>query len=233
MKHPCRVTLAILACCAMPAAHAADPLSSSYWEAAYLNSTVETTSGGTTTEDEVEGFRAAASIGLSRTINAVVDFDQRRYMNSREAFGAVGLGVHTTNPVYQFFGNVTWERLEFDSNTDPSTDYDDEGYGVEVGARYAMSSVELHAAYKYIDLGQVLGADVTAARYGAGVALSLSPWWALAADYRVRQQEYEASGTSAEDEYAEWSVGFRRYFPTDADPRKRKDGVLFPDDGQP
>lgn len=232
MKHRYSVTLTVLACCAMPAAHAADPLSSSYWEAAYLNSTRETTSGGTTAEDDVEGFRAAISVGLARNVNAVVDFDQRRYINSRDAFGALGLGVHTTNPVYQFFGNVTWERLEFDSNTNPSTDFDDEGYGVEVGARYALRHVELHAAYKYIDLGEVRGADTTAARYGAGVALSLSPWWALAADYRIRQQEYEASGTSAEDEYAEWSVGFRRYFPTDSDPRKRKDGLLFPDDGQ-
>lgn len=219
------ILFAVLGCCAVSAAQAADPLSSSYWEAAYLNATYENSLSPA--DDEVEGFRVAASIGLGRYVNAVVDYDQRRYENSRDAFGALGLGLHTANPVYQFFGNATWERAEEDFNTDPSSDQDEEGYGVEVGARYALKHLALQAAYKYLDFGEIGTTDVTGARYGAGAALSLSPWWALTADYRVRELDYETASASESEEFTEWSVGFRRYFPTASDPRKRKDGVLF------
>lgn len=219
------ILFAVLGGCAVSAAQAADPLSSSYWEAAYLNATYENSLSPA--DDEVEGFRAAASVGLGRYVNAVVDYDQRRYQDDRDAFGAVGLGLHTADPAYQFFGHATWERWEQDSNTNPSSDRDEEGYGVEVGARYAFTHVALQAAYKYLDFGEVEGDDVTGARYGAGAALSLSPWWALTADYRIRELDYETGTSSESEEYTEWSVGFRRYFPTAADPRKRKDGVLF------
>lgn len=228
------VTIVLLACCTAGAAQAADPLSSSYWEAAYLNSEIEsvdnTTTPGTAgvTQDEVEGFRLAARIGLMPYLNFVGDYDQRRHGGLRDAFGSVGLGVHTTDPVYQFFGNATWERQELDSNADSSADRDEEGYGVEVGARYALQNMALHASYKHLDFGEVGSDEVTGAQYGGGLALQLSPWWALTADYRVRDFDIEDTGGAGTDtqEYSEWSVGFRRYFPTDSDPRKRKDGVL-------
>lgn len=224
MYRSCRgaALLAILAGASAPAP-AADALSGSYWEAAYLNSRVE--SGGARATPE--GFRAGASLGLASFLNFAVDYDQRREDGTRLGFGSAGFVAHTRDPVYQFHGAVTYERLVPDQ-----LDHE-EGYGVEVGARYALPNVELHAAYRYLDYGEVQpGVDLTGARYGTGVALQLSNWWSLAADYRVREHELDGAGTSSTTEYREWSVGLRRHFATATDRRARHGGLLGASGGE-
>lgn len=213
----------VLACAP---AQAAEMLSSSYWEAAYLNSTFEEDVGSTTLEDETEGFRLGASIGLLPYLNFIGDYDQRRYADSRESFYSAGLAGHTLNPKYQFFGAVTYERTDFDDNQ-TTEDETQDGYGVQLGARAVLTNLEVHAAYKYLDLGKV-GPDgeLTGARYGAGLALDLSPWWSLVGDYSIRQHTVDFPGGSAEGEFQEWTVGFRRYLVTQTDRRKRTGGVL-------
>lgn len=219
------IALAVLAAC--PAlAQAAEPLSNSFLEASYLNSTLETTSGSATTEDEVEGFRTVLSIGLSRYVNFVGDFDQRRYLDSRDSFGSAGLAVHTLDPTWQAFGAVTWEYAEFDDNLSSAGDHDEAGYGVAAGARAVMDNIEFHASYKYIDLGNAFpDVALTGTRFGGGLVLDLTRWWSLSADYVVRTHEYDTAA-SAEQEWQEYTVGFRRYFVTQTDRRARQGGLL-------
>lgn len=226
-----RHLIAIVALAAPAFAAQANPLSSSYWEAAYLNSTLDS---GTPPEDEVEGFRAQVSIGLVPYINFIGDYDQRRYASDRDAFYSAGLAGHTLDPVWQVFGAVTYELHEYDDNLGFANDMDEEGYGVTVGARATLDALELHAAYKYFDLGKATPTtDLTGARYGGGLALDLTTWWSLTADYTVRVNEYESTTASTESEWQEWSVGLRRYLATPADPRQRSGGILsglFADD---
>jgi hypothetical protein len=213
----------------MPAAFAApafatDVLSSSYWDAAYLSSEVE----NDTDSEDVEGFRLAASIGLAKFLNFSGDYDQRRFPDGRLGTGSAGVAWHTQDPVYRFHVGASYERVEVDSDDNPASDDVEEGYGVEAGVRYALPNVELHAAYRYMDFGELNGApiDFTGQRFGGGVAVQLSPWWSLVADYRVREHKFEASGASSTTDFNEWTVGFRRYFATDTDRRNRHDGLL-------
>lgn len=225
-----RMPVALLAATLLGAAQpalAADALSSSYWDAAYLNAKVDTGSGDELTP---EGFRLGASVGLAKFLNFTGDYDQRRYPGQREGFGSAGFAGHTSNPVYRFHGAVTYERIEFDDNVTPANDYIEEGFGVELGARYAFPDIEVHAAYRYLDFGSVNGTggavDFTGARYGVGADVQLTAWWSLVADYRVREHKNEASGSSSTTDYNEWTVGFRRYFASDTD-RLMRHGGLF------
>jgi hypothetical protein len=224
MIHRKSLCLAVLACFPALPAQADNVLSSSYFDAAYLNSTVDTG----TTEDEVEGFRVAARVGLMPFLNFVGDYDQRRYQNSRDSFYSAGLGGHTQDPNWQAFVAVTYERWDFDTNEEPLfEDATDEGYGVQLGGRALFTGVEVHAAYKYLDWGND-GDDVTltGARYGGGLAVDLSAWWSLTGDYNVRQLKVEGPTGSVEGDHNEWSVGLRRYFVTQTDRRNRTGGVL-------
>ena len=224
-----RTPAAVLVIAALGATRPAladDALSSSYWDAAYLNSTVEAGIGST----DIEGFRLGASLGLAKFLNFTGDYDQRRYRNGREGFASAGFAYHTQNPVYQFHGGVTYERIEGDNNTDSTADFVEDGYGVELGARYAFPNVVVHAAYRHLDFGSVDGTngavDFGGARYGAGADVQLSPWWSLAAEYRVREHELKASGSTGTVDYNEWTLGVRRYFATDTDRLNRHGGLL-------
>lgn len=225
----CRKTMGVAALAMAPAfaAQAADPLSSSYWEAAYLNSTVDT---GAPQTDEVEGVRAKVSVGLLPFLNFVGDFDQRRYQNSRDSFYSVGLAGHTLDPNWQVFGAATYEKAEFDDTRLSPPDHEEEGYGVELGGRAVIDHMEFHASYKYLALSKVTPTEeLTGARYGGGVVIDLTSWWSLVGDYTVRTHETEDSATPAnntEKEWQEWSVGFRRYFVTKTDRRHREGGLL-------
>lgn len=212
---------AMLACPAF-AAHA-DALSNSYWEAAYLNSSVDFGAA----EDEVEGFRGQVSIGLLPYVNFVGDYDQRRFVNDRDSFYSAGLGGHTLDRDWQVFGAVTYERYDHDDTLTSAGDFDDEGYGVQVGARATLEYLEFHAAYKYFDFGNVASTTtLTGSRYGAGFALDLTAWWSLVADGAIRTNQFEGTTSSTDIEYTEWSVGFRRYLATQSDPRQRSGGIL-------
>ena len=233
------VVLAVLACCP---AQAAEVLSSSYWEAAYLSSSSEESADGSaTTEDDTEGFRLGASIGLLPYLNFIGDYDQRRFANERDSFYSAGLAAHTTNPKYQFFAAATYERFDADDNLSVANDETQDGYGAQAGVRATLTNLELHASYKYLDLGNVdETTELMGSRYGAGFALDLSPWWSLVGDYTIRTHEFEdsapgASPATIEHEYTEWTVGFRRYLATQTDRRKRTGGVLsglFSDSGE-
>lgn len=206
--------LAVLAGAASPAL-ATDALSGSYWDAAYLNSRVEQGS----LRDTPEGYRVGVSLGLASFLDFAADYDQRRSDGARLGFGSAGVAFHTRHPVYRFHAGASYERLVPDAGTEP-----EQGYGVELGARYALPHVELQAAYRHLDYGDTpAGAKLTGARYGAGVAVQLSSWWSLVADYRVRELDVDG-GTSTE--FNEWSVGLRRYFATATDRRARKGGLL-------
>jgi hypothetical protein len=139
-----------------------DALSSTYWEAAYLSAEVEADSSSAKVEPE--GFRLGASLGLMKFLSFAVDYDQLRERSDRIGFGSAGLAYHTQNPQYQFFGGVSYERLEIDHNAAPQTDSEEDGYGVEIGGRYMLPNVELHAAYRYIDHGKIDGSGRAAAR---------------------------------------------------------------------
>lgn len=209
--------IAVLAGLAPPAS-GADALSSSYWEAAYLNGRLEIDGLGAVTP---EGFRTAASVGLASFLNFAGEYDQRRENGARLGFGSAGFAFHTRHPAYRFHGALSYERIVPDDG-----DYD-EGYGVEVGARYALPGGELHASYRYLDFGETdTGADLTGARYGLGFGVQLSNWWSLVADYRIREHERKGAGSSSETQFDEWTVGWRRYFATAPDRRVRKGGVF-------
>jgi hypothetical protein len=222
---PAAATAAAVLGVAQPAL-AADALSNSFWDASYLNSKVEVGSASA----DIEGYRLGASLGLARFLNFTGDYDQRRYNNGREGFGSAGVAFHTRHPVWQVHGAATYERVDGKDNSNAGNDYVEEGYGVEIGGRYTFTDVEVHAAYRYLDLGTASGTggavDLTGARYNAGVDVQLGNWWSVVADYRVREHKLEGNGASATVDYNEWTLGIRRYFATDTDRKNRHGGLL-------
>lgn len=198
---------------------AADVLSASYWDAAYAATEVD---DGTLSED-VEGFRLGASVGLFSVASFIADYEQHRYDNDlREGFGSAGFAFHNDDPVWRVHGALTYERLVIGSGPD------EEGYGIEVGGRYALDDVSLHAAWRYLDFGTLRGTDIdfTGSRFNVGADVQLCPWWSLVADYRAREHKFEASGASAALDYTGFTVGFRRYFATETDRKQRRGGLL-------
>jgi len=218
---PLTLLATLLAGAATPAL-AKDALSSTYWDAAYLSSEIE---GDDSSEKvEAEGFRLGLNLGLMPFLNFTADYDQLRDHQDRTGYGSAGLAYHTQHPEYQFFGGVTYERAEFDHNDAPQTDAEEDGFGVEIGGRYMLPNVELHASYRYLDYGKVdrTELDFKGSRYGVGADVQLCPWWSLVADYRVRQLKVDDSTA----DYTGFTVGFRRYFVSGTDRGARSGGLL-------
>lgn len=210
---------ALAALLALPAA-AADPLSNSYWEAAYLSNKNDDSSGTD------EGFHLTFNVGFSDHVGFVSQYNQLRTAFGREGMGSAGFILHTRNPLWQPYLSATYELLQLDDDSAPEADLNDEGWGAEGGIRYALSNLELRAFYKHIDYGEIGPFDVTSARYGVLAALQLSPKWALTGQWRTVTLTAEAGGAEAESESTDYTIGFRRYFATDSDRRLRKGGLL-------
>ena len=200
---------------------AADALSSSFWEAQYLNAKVDTGVGDDLTP---EGYRVGLGIGLAKFLRFSGDYDQRKYFGAREGFGSAMIAYHTQDPRYQFHFGASYERIQ-------TVTFLEEGYGVEVGGRAVWEVLEGHAEYRYLDFGSLHGTsgkgDFTGGRYGLGLGLQLCPWWTLTADYQVREHKVDdGAGNSGTIDYNQFFVGLRRYFVTEHDRRARKGGVL-------
>jgi hypothetical protein len=215
--------LGILLAAAATPALAKDVLSYSYWDAAYLSQEIEGDGGGDALE--TEGFRLGFDLGLMKFLSFSVDYDQSRDGGDRIGFGSAGLAYHTQNPEYQFFGGASYERIVTKGGGVGEVE---EGYGVEIGGRYMLPDVELHAAVRYLDYGSAFGteADLTGLRYVLGADVQLCPWWSLIADYRGRRLEVDGAGVSAQTDYTGFTVGFRRYFVSATDRRNRSGGLL-------
>ena len=233
------VVLAALA--ALPlSALAADRVSYSYLDAQYLNTTFDVDAAGTKSpKDKREGLRIGLDISLTPYLFVTTDWDQRLLGASaatggtalRWSYGDVGVGVHTMERAYQVYGIASYEHhIIHPRDNDPATKDDrGDGYGVEVGGRVPWKAYELHASYKYFNLGKTEVADdvkTSGMRYGAGVAVQLTPWFALTGDWRHVDHDWKANSGSLKWNFDEWLVGFRRYFATDGDKYNRHESVF-------
>ncbi len=213
------------------AAQAADPLSYSFIEGQYLNSSLKTESGSVKTDDEFEGYRAAVNVSVYKFIYFTGEADKRRAKTYRFGTQSVGLGAHTDDRMsrhLQLFGAATYERTLYNDVTHSpgAADNADEGYGVTAGIRLPFHDFEFNSAYRYMNYGTTAGVDVTGGKYGAGVLVQLSPFFGLTADYTRLQFDYKASAGSAKSTFDEWTVGFRSYFATDIDRYRRRGGFF-------
>lgn len=221
----------ILAAALLGAAQTAmanDALSNTYWDVSYVNEKVD---AGGNTDYTPEGFRLGASLGMWKFLNFTMDYDQRNVGGLREGFGSAGFAYHTTQARdWQLYGQATYERFVVDNHGNPSGDFTEEGYGVEVGGRYALDDFVFNAGYRYIDYGSVDGTnsafDLNGGRYGLGVEAQLCPWWSLVAGYGVRELKVKGGGSSGSIDYNAFTVGFRHYFASDTDRLMRKGGLL-------
>lgn len=229
--------LAVIALAPLSGAQAADRLSYSYLDAQYLNTRFDLSSGGSTSDkDTREGIRLGLDIGLAPYLFVKTDYDQRMLPGLRWSYGDVGLGVHTLARRYQVFGIATYEHRLLHVRGDSTQDDRSDGYGLEVGGRVPWDIFELHAAYKYMDFGKTeLGSiyKTKATRYGGGVAVQLTPWFALTGDWRHIDHDNNSDDTATAADvkwnFDEWLVGFRSYFATDADKYQRHEGIFGSD----
>lgn len=245
------VALAVFAAAPM-GAHAADRLSYSYLDAQYLNTTLDVSLGGqTSAKDKREGMRAGISISLAPYLFFTTDYDQRLLgpvkvgastvgapSGIRWSYNSVGFGAHTTDRAYQLFGIATYEHNQLHYPRHSDQDDRGDGYGVEAGGRIPWNIFELHASYKYLNFGKTEFADgykTTGARYGGGVLVQLTPWFALTGDWHHLDHTFKSGDAAASPDekwkFDEWLVGFRSYFATDADKWKRHEGIFGTGEG--
>jgi hypothetical protein len=129
------------------------------------------------------------------------------------------------------FGNATYERSMYNDVTHFVPDDKDEGYGVEAGVRAPWQSFEAHASYRYLNYGETQKTKVTGGKYGGGLVVQLSPYFALTGDYRFLDIDYKPqTGIASKEHFAEYLVGFRAYFATDIDRWRRRGGIFAGED---
>jgi hypothetical protein len=229
------------------AAPGLDQLSYSYFQAHYLNSSAEAEPDNgcpaASCEEEGEGLGFGLSVSLMDYFYFSGSYDQRAYGReilattptapgagdpTRWVYGSAGFGVHTIPTAWpnleslQFYGVASYERAELHDRDDSTKDETDWGWGLEGGARMPFPNVELQAYYKHFNLGDTeQNLKVFGDRYGAGVLLQLTPYLGLTGDYHLIGHRWGSDFT-----LTEWTVGFRAYFATDVERRRRHGGLL-------
>lgn len=212
--------------------YAGDPLSYSFIEAQYLNS-VFTPDTKVKVDDEFEGYRWNMNVSLWKFLYFAGDMDKRRASDYRFGTQSIGLGAHTTPSMINFlqlYGVASYERTLFNDVTGGVPDNKDEGFGVQVGARYPIGSFEFNTSYRYMNYGKTDDIKVTGGRYGVGSVMQLTPYFALTADARRTEFTLDDSvtGASGKQRFDEWTVGFRAYFATAIDRWRRRGGIFGP-----
>lgn len=220
------------------AANAADPLSYSYIEGQYLNSTLkgdpQSSLNPSAKKDLNEGYRAALDISLYKFIYFSGEADNRRDTKYSFATQSVGLGAHT-EPTFtknlQLFAVASYERKLYDDVVGGLVRDDaDEGFGAQGGVRIPYGNFEFTGAYRYLNYGKTNDLKVTGDKFGGGILVQLWPNFGLTADYRRFDLKYKGTGPAAgvhqEDQFSEWMVGFRSYFATDIDRSRRRGGFF-------
>jgi len=233
------VPAALLALCPL-AAQAGDPLSYSYIEGQYLNTRLTTdTNGKAGKPDSFEGYRYGLNLSVYKFVYLLAETDNRRAQKYRQGFQSIGFGAHT-QPTFarhlQLFGDATYERRIFNdvTNVPGRRDDKDEGYGAEAGVRAPWGSFEAHASYRYMNYGETDKFKVTGARYGGGVVVQLSPYFALTGDYRFIDIDHKGqTGADGKEHFKEYLAGFRAYFATDIDRWRRRGGIFSGGDEAP
>jgi hypothetical protein len=211
------------------AAQAGDPLSYSFIEGQYLNSSrTSTVNGVEYPKDTTEGYRFGMNISMQKYIYFTGDADKRRGSTYRFGTQSAGLGGHTDSslsPHLQVFGAATFERWLFNDVTGTIPDKDRKGYGAELGIRAPYENYEFSASYKYMNYGEENQIKYTGDKFGAMVAVQISPYFNLTGTYHRFDENAKATG-SQKDQYNEWLVGFRTYFATGIDRWRRRGGLL-------
>lgn len=230
------VTLALGALAPL-AASATDPLSYSYVEGQYLNSSLKAGPKSSLNKgkekDETEGYRVAINVSLYRFVYFAGEADKIRASKYRYGTQSVGLGAHTEptfTPHLQLFGVASYERRIYNDVTGFIKDDADEGYGVQGGVRVPYDNFEFTAAYRYMGYGKTDDLKVTGDKYAAGFVVQLTPFFGLTADYGrfdlTAKGAGPKSGIKTKDEFDQWTVGFRSYFATDIDRYRRRGGFF-------
>lgn len=110
---------------------------------------------------------------------------------------SLGVGFHASPgpEKLDMYTQITYEDVQAESDLD-RFDADDGGFGVEVGARFAiMPKLELYGAVRYLDVSDYFDGDVGGS---AGVVFDLTKWLGLNLEYDYNN--ITLNGDRGEDE---------------------------------
>lgn len=151
-------------------------------------------------EENGNGFDAKVNFLLGDLFFVSAGLDEAEYDNDLhlDRFG-LGLGAHFNafNNI-DIYGVVSYEDLEFDIPN--AQDFDDKGWGVEVGARYQLNEQwEFGAAGDFVSYED--DATDIESRYFIGTAVyTLSNNYSLVGEYLGGELEFNATGKSLSED---------------------------------
>lgn len=204
MIRPVHAAVAAVALAAAVPLHAAAP-TYSYAEASYLSSTNDKDD-----RFDADGFRFGASLSLQRWLYTAVEYDMRSFkdVDGDFSFGSVGVGVHTLKSAYQLFGALSYDRYDFASG---GAEDSDDGYGLQFGLRVPYRTIAAQLDYKYLDFGDRRSGPNDDARYRFTGEWRFHRQWAAVTSYQMFD----------DFNFVEWTLGFRGYFDTTYDKRRK------------
>ncbi len=154
---------------------------------------------GELASDSGDGFDLKVNFLLGGPLYFAANIDEIEYDNDLQLdrFG-LGIGAHfNAFENGDLYGVLSYEDLEFD--IPGATDFDDKGWGLEIGARYQLDDTwEFKVAGDYVDYENKIN-ELESLHFIATAIYSLSNSYALVGEYIGGQIENAVSGNTADE----------------------------------
>ncbi len=163
----------------------------------------ELESGGSVDGD---GFDIGGVFSINEMLYIVGEFKDLSYDGGLEVQEiSAGVGAHNNQftGAIDVFGNLTIESIELSI---PGANSDDEGFGLEIGARTALTpELDGYISFDYSDVG-----DTSGSFFKLGGSWAFNPNWAVVAEYSTG--EYEDDKNNVELDRNDMRIGARFNF---------------------
>lgn len=150
-------------------------------------------------DDEGDGFDLEVNFLLGDIFFVAANMDEVEYDNDLhlDRFG-LGIGAHfNAFSNIDIYGIVSYEDLEFDIRG--ADDYDDKGWGAEIGARYQLDDTwEFKGAVDYATYEDDVN-DLESMHFVATAVYNLNNNYALIGEYTGGELENGVSGNAVDE----------------------------------
>ena len=192
-------SILLAALLALPLSAAAEGLSYNYVQLDWIGDS-ELDGGGSSADGD--GFDLSGVFSIADTVYILGSYQDLSYDGGGDLEEiSLGVGIHSSQftGAIDVFGNLTYE------NIDGAGIGDDNGFGLEIGARTALAdAIDGYISYDFSSVG-----DIDGSFFKIGAAWAFNPNWAVTGEYLTG--DYDGKGNAGADR-DDLSIGLRYNF---------------------